>query len=73
MLQKLCAGIWHRTQTIAGHLKNTDFTGGSEAVFDRSQNPVATIGIALKIQDTIHQMLEHPWTRDISVFGHVAD
>ena len=71
--QKHLGGIRDFYKTHIHHFEDTDFVGGTKAVLGGSKQTVRSIGIALKIQNTVYHVLQHLGTGDVSVFVDVAN
>ena len=66
-------GILHLPETCAGHLENGYLGRRSEAVLDAAQDAVRVTGVALELQDHVHDVLQDLRSGDGPVLGDVSD
>ena len=65
--QEHFGGVLHTGKAPVRHLKDADLIGGAEAVLCRPQDAEAGAALALKIEHTVHHMLEHLRPRDAAL------
>ena len=65
--------VAHLAQTIATHLVDTQFGRTSETILDAAQDTVHIVLVALKLQHTVHDMLQYLRSRDATLLVDMSD
>ena len=65
--------VRHADETGAGHLEDAQLVGRAEPVLGRSQDAVRVVALALELEHTVDQVLEHARAGDRTVLRHVTD
>src|SRR5262249_59760785 len=65
--------VGHSHEPGAGHLEDAELVRRAEAVLDGAEDAVGVVAVALELEDTVDQVLEHPRPCDRAVLRHVAD
>ena len=66
-------GIAHPFQTAVGHRKNTDLVDRAVTVLDRSDQTKTRVRVSLEIKHRVNDVLEHAWTGQGTLLGHMAN
>ena len=71
-IQKELRRILHFFKSGILHLKNTNFIGRTKTIFHRTQDPVRSMPVSLKVKHSIYHMFQYTRTCHISLLGHMT-
>ncbi len=71
--EKSLRWIGHFKKAAFAHFKNTHFSSCAKTILNRAQQTIRLETITLKIENRIHNMLQHARTGDRAFFGDMPD
>ena len=73
MRQEELTGIGYFAKSIALHLEDAYFGGGTETVFQCTEDAVAIVAITFELKHCIDNVFQHLGTGQTTVLGDVSD
>ena len=73
MAQQLLRRIRHNLHSGFRHLENAQLIDRPEAVFDRAQQPIFLLTVALEVQHDVHHVFQHSRPGNRAVLRHMPD